>query len=426
MVRDQYPRLAELAGDAGLAREVQAIAPRVVELTELLVDRLGTPDVGASFPHRVTLHTTCHSLRLLHVGDRPRRLLEAVRGIDLVELADADECCGFGGTFAIKNADTSMAMLSDKLRADPRHAGRGLRGGGQLLPDAHRRRAAPPAGGRAHHAPGRGPGGHRMSATGFPAAARVALGNAQQRRNLGKATSTIRAKRAAVVGELPDWQALRDAGAAIKARAMATLPDQLERLEAAVTAAGGTVHWARDAAQANAIVAGIARAHDAREVIKVKSMATDEIGLNDALAADGIEAVETDLAELIVQLGHDRPSHILVPAIHRNRAEIRALFERTIAQGRTLSARARGAGRGRPCAPAHAVPHGEDGRERRELRRRRDRHRRRRRVRGQRPLLRHAARGPGHGHGHREGAPASGATWRSCCSSCRARRPASG
>jgi L-lactate dehydrogenase complex protein LldE len=116
MVRDQYPRLAELAGDPGLAREVQALAPRVVELTELLVDRLGTQDVGASFPHRVTLHTTCHSLRLLHVGDRPRRLLEAVRGIDLVDLPDAEECCGFGGTFAVKNADTSMAMLSDKLR----------------------------------------------------------------------------------------------------------------------------------------------------------------------------------------------------------------------------------------------------------------------------------------------------------------------
>ena len=116
MVRDQYPRLAELAGDAGLAREVQALTPRVLELTELLVDRLDTQDVGASFPHRVTLHTTCHSLRLLHVGDRPRRLLEAVRGIDLVDLPDAEECCGFGGTFAVKNADTSMAMLSDKLR----------------------------------------------------------------------------------------------------------------------------------------------------------------------------------------------------------------------------------------------------------------------------------------------------------------------
>jgi L-lactate dehydrogenase complex protein LldE len=89
---------------------------RLFELTEFLVDELGVVDVGASFPHRVTLHPTCHSLRLLRVGDRPRRLLEAVRGIDLVPLAAAEECCGFGGTFAVKNADTSMAMLGDKLR----------------------------------------------------------------------------------------------------------------------------------------------------------------------------------------------------------------------------------------------------------------------------------------------------------------------
>jgi len=89
---------------------------RALELTEFLVDELGVVDVGASFPHRVVLHPTCHSLRLLRVGDRPRRLLEAVRGIDLVELDDASECCGFGGTFAVKNADTSMAMLTDKLR----------------------------------------------------------------------------------------------------------------------------------------------------------------------------------------------------------------------------------------------------------------------------------------------------------------------
>jgi L-lactate dehydrogenase complex protein LldE len=88
----------------------------VLELTEFLVDRLGVVDVGASFPHRVTLHPTCHSLRLLGIGDRPRRLLERVKGIDLVDLEDAAECCGFGGTFAVKNADTSMAMLSDKLR----------------------------------------------------------------------------------------------------------------------------------------------------------------------------------------------------------------------------------------------------------------------------------------------------------------------
>jgi L-lactate dehydrogenase complex protein LldE len=116
MVREQYPGLARLAGDPGLAGEIEALAPRVREVSELLVDDLGVEDVGASFPHRVTYHPTCHSLRGLHVGDRPIRLLRAVRGIDLVELPEAKECCGFGGTFAVKNADTSMAMLSDKLR----------------------------------------------------------------------------------------------------------------------------------------------------------------------------------------------------------------------------------------------------------------------------------------------------------------------
>ena len=93
-----------------------ALAPRVFELSEFLVKQLGVEDVGAYYPHRVTYHPTCHSLRMLHVGDAPLRLLRAVRGIDLVELPNADQCCGFGGTFAIKNADTSLAMLSDKLR----------------------------------------------------------------------------------------------------------------------------------------------------------------------------------------------------------------------------------------------------------------------------------------------------------------------
>ncbi len=176
-----------------------------------------------------------------------------------------------------------------------------------------------------------------MTTGSFPAAARAALADHQLRRNLGHATTTIRGKRASVVAEVPDWEQLRDAGAAIKARAMATLPEQLERLEARVTEAGGEVHWARDAAEANAVVTGIARERRTREVIKVKSMVTDEIGLNDALARAGIQAVETDLAELIVQLAEDRPSHILVPAIHLNRREIRELFERTIAAGERLS-----------------------------------------------------------------------------------------
>ncbi len=175
-----------------------------------------------------------------------------------------------------------------------------------------------------------------MTQTGFPTAAKAALADTQLRRNLGKATTAIRAKRERAVAELDDWEALREAGAALKARAMADLPALLEQLEERVTAAGGTVHWARDGAEANAIIAGIARAHGADEVIKVKSLATDEIGLNEALATRGIQAIETDLAELIVQLGDDEPSHILVPAIHKNRSEIAALFERTIARGQTL------------------------------------------------------------------------------------------
>jgi L-lactate dehydrogenase complex protein LldE len=117
MVRDYYPRVAELSGDAGLQDDVRLLIPRVLELTELLVDRLGVEDVGAFFPHRVTYHPTCHSLRMLHVDDRPLRLLRAVRGIDLQELPQNTECCGFGGTFAVKNADTSIAMLTDKVRA---------------------------------------------------------------------------------------------------------------------------------------------------------------------------------------------------------------------------------------------------------------------------------------------------------------------
>ena len=160
----------------------------------------------------------------------------------------------------------------------------------------------------------------------FPEAAKRALANTQQRANLARATTTIREKRARSVTELPDWEELRRAGAAIKDDVLARLPELLEQLEERVTAAGGVVHWAPDAAQANAIVADIVKAHDAREVVKIKSMVTQEIELNNALAAHGIDVWETDLAELIVQLGHDLPSHILVPAIHRNRGEIREIF----------------------------------------------------------------------------------------------------
>ncbi|MEV7128475.1 LutB/LldF family L-lactate oxidation iron-sulfur protein [Streptomyces sp. NPDC093260] len=165
----------------------------------------------------------------------------------------------------------------------------------------------------------------------FPEAAHDAVRDERLRGNLWHATTTIRAKRAHAVAELEDWQRLREAGKRIKDHTLRHLDRYLVQLEEAVTAAGGTVHWAVDAAEANRIVTDLVKATGEREVVKVKSMATQEIGLNEALEAEGIRAYETDLAELIVQLGKDRPSHILVPAIHRNRGEIRDIFRSQMA-----------------------------------------------------------------------------------------------
>ena len=165
---------------------------------------------------------------------------------------------------------------------------------------------------------------------GFPAAAREALGDEQLRRNLWVATHTIRAKRAAVVAERPDWEELREAGRAIKERVLRHLDDYLVEFEQAVERAGGSVHWARDADEACRVVAALVEARGEREVVKVKSLTTDEIRLNESLAAVGIDVVETDLAELICQLAGEESSHILVPAIHKNRVEIRDLFRREL------------------------------------------------------------------------------------------------
>jgi L-lactate dehydrogenase complex protein LldF len=166
----------------------------------------------------------------------------------------------------------------------------------------------------------------------FATAARRAVADTQLRRNLAHATGTIRAKRARAVAELDDWPELRAAGAALKERVLRHLDSYLVQFEEAFTAAGGQVHWARDAAEANRIVADLVKATGETSVVKVKSMATQEIGLNEALDAAGITAYETDLAELIVQLAGDRPSHILVPAIHRNRTEIQRIFAESMAR----------------------------------------------------------------------------------------------
>jgi L-lactate dehydrogenase complex protein LldF len=162
----------------------------------------------------------------------------------------------------------------------------------------------------------------------FPIAAADALSDTQLRHNLGEATRTIRARRAELVAERSDWEELREAGRRIRDEALGRLDVHLEALERSVTEAGGVVHWARDAEEANRIIAGVLREHGATEVIKVKSITTDEIGLNPYLEREGIHAWETDLAEMVLQLAGERSSHFLVPAIHLNRAEIRDVFAR--------------------------------------------------------------------------------------------------
>ena len=170
--------------------------------------------------------------------------------------------------------------------------------------------------------------GDAARAPDFATAAKGSLANAQLRRNVRHATDVIRGKRALVVGETSDWQQLREAGRQIKAHVLRHLDTYLQQFEENCTRAGGHVHWAADADEANRIIVDLIKARGESEVIKVKTMTSDETRLNVALEAAGIAPYETDLADLIIQLGDDRPSHIVVPALHRNRAEIREIFLR--------------------------------------------------------------------------------------------------
>ncbi len=172
--------------------------------------------------------------------------------------------------------------------------------------------------------------GNAESAAAFPEAAQKALADAQLRANVRNATDIIQAKRNNMTAELPDWEALRSAGHAIKTHTLKYLDLYLEQFEANVTRAGGTVHWAADADEANQIIGGIVADRAGREVLKVKTMTSNEIRLNEYLEARGVTPHETDLADLIVQLGNEEPSHIVVPALHINRTQIRDIFRREL------------------------------------------------------------------------------------------------
>jgi len=162
----------------------------------------------------------------------------------------------------------------------------------------------------------------------FPEAAKDLLQNSQLRKNVQHATTVIQGKRNKVTAELPDWEDLRESGAQVRAHTLRHLDHYLTKFEENCTRAGGHVHWAADAAEANRIILGIVQQHSAKEVIKIKTMTSEEIGLNANLEAHGIWPIETDLAELIVQLGKDRPSHFVAPALHINKQQVRTIFQR--------------------------------------------------------------------------------------------------
>jgi L-lactate dehydrogenase complex protein LldF len=232
----------------------------------------------------------------------------------------------------------------------------------------------------------------------FPdAALKIIRDEPQTRANVRHATDVIQAKRARVVAEMPDWQALRESGRQIREHTMRHLSAYLLQFEENCTEAGGHVHWAKDADEANRIVVRLVQEAlgqaSNREVLKIKSMTTEEIHLNPALEAVGIRPVETDLAELIIQLGHDQPSHIVVPALHKNRRQIREIFQREMNLpdlGETPQA-----------VLAREVPAGRDRCERREFPDRRDGWRVHRGVGGQWANVPHASEDAGYDCGHR-------------------------
>ena len=370
----EHDRLAvrivrRLVRDLPLAREAGDEPPELAsraalfELSELLVDRLGVDDVGAYFPHRVAYHPTCHSLRVTRVGDAPLRLLRAVRGLELLELPDASECCGFGGTFAVKNADTSTAMLADKMRGDrcdraPRSA-RPLDssclmqiGGG--LSRAARRRA------HACISPRSSPQRAMSDAAAFPAAARVALGDAQLRAQpaqrhrddprqarprrrrgprLGGAARGRRARSRRDVLAPSRRSYLLQFEAAVDARRRpGALGARRRRGERDRRSSSPRAHGGRGGRQGQV-------AHDRRDRAQRRTR-----------RRRASRRIETDLAELILQLAGDWSSHILVPAIHRNRAEIRDLFRAHDRRGADSRRRPGALAEAARALPARAVP----------------------------------------------------------------------
>ncbi len=365
MLIKHYPEL--FAGEPDLAQRAELFAAKTHELISFLVDVMGVKKVAARYEGTVAYHDSCAGLRELGVKSQPRRLLAGVEGLKLVELTDAEVCCGFGGLFATKYGELSNAIvarkvddirsvepdtvlagdlgclmnMAGKLQRDgspikARHVAEILRGNGGR------------AGDRRRQAGGRPMSGVATSAK-FKENAHEALTDARLQGAMAFSRNFV-GRRAAAAARLPEFEALRDSAKAIKDHTLAHLDLYLEAYERKVRASGGEVHYAQDAEEARKIIIDLCKSMDAKSVTKGKSMIAEEIDLNHALEGAGIEPIETDLGEYIIQLRGEGPSHIIAPAIHLTAKDIEQEFrkahgdllpERSLAEPEQLLAEAR-------------------------------------------------------------------------------------
>ena len=335
-----------------LAR-VHALEKKVCEFSTFLTEVAGVEDVGARFDDVVTFHDGCHALRELGIKSAPRRLLANVRGLELREMLPAEECCGFGGTFSVKFAELSGAMARTKIEAIERTGAqhRGL--ARPELPDADSGRAFARAVPRPHHAPGRSPGEPLTMSVEFDQKIHDTLADANLQLAIYTATGRLKEKRIEATADdgLPDYQELRTQANALKKHAIENLDHYLEEFERNVEAHGGKVVYCKDGTEVSDFVLALAKERGAQLIVKSKSMTTEEVDLNERLEHHGLESVETDLGEYILQLAHEKPYHIVAPALHKTRYDVAEIFTRRAARSqRDGASRSRRRSRAPCCA----------------------------------------------------------------------------
>ena len=303
-----------------------------------MVRVLGVEQLDGSFPRKVTYHPSCHGARLLGIREEPLTLLRAIQDLELVPLPKADDCCGFGGTFAIKLAPISAAIVDEKvahITETNAHYVVGTDLGCLMNITGRMKVKGIPVQGvhmaeLVDRALREGFGRRPMSlepTSALDSRTSVALRDDFLRSAVRFTVDKLRGSKAVSTEALGSWEDWRERGRAIRAHTIDNLDHYLERFCANASARGAHVHFATDAKEARAMVVDVVKQRQARRVVKSKSMLSEEIGINEVLEKAGIDVVETDLGEWIVQLAHETPSHLILPAIHKQRSGIQKLFE---------------------------------------------------------------------------------------------------